>query len=101
LRQHFGEGLRSANWRHPGIEATILESRHRRAAPCDHQSQRASPVAALLATVAGLFLTAQLQIAEREEATSRFYLQQYQAGFDTAYEILESATEGDAMLRRK
>jgi hypothetical protein len=37
----------------------------RRAAPCDHQSQRAGPVATLLATVASLFLTAQLQIADR------------------------------------
>jgi len=58
-------------------------------------------VAALLATVAGLFLTAQQQIANREETTSRFYLEQYLEGFDTAYEILESARAGDPLLRMK
>jgi len=58
-------------------------------------------VAALLATLAGLFLTAQRQIADRQEATSRFYLEQHQAGFDTAYEILESAAPGDPLLRMK
>lgn len=58
-------------------------------------------VAALLATVAGLFLTAQRQIADRQETTSRFYLEQYQLGFDRAYEILESAKAGDALMRMK
>jgi hypothetical protein len=57
--------------------------------------------AALLATVAGLFLTAQRQMADRQEATSRFYLEQYQEGFDKACEILESATPGDALFRAK
>lgn len=56
-------------------------------------------VAALLATVAGLFLTAHRQMVDRQEATSRFYLEQYQAGFDKAYEILESATPGDPLFR--
>jgi hypothetical protein len=51
-------------------------------------------IAALLATVAGLFLTAQRQMADRQEATSRFYLEQYQIGFDTAYEILDAAESG-------
>lgn len=58
-------------------------------------------VAALLATVAGLFLTAQRQIADRQEATSRFYLEQYRAGFDTAYEILDSAAPGNPFIRVK
>jgi hypothetical protein len=56
-------------------------------------------VAALLATVAGLFLTAQRQIADRQESTSHFYLEQYQAGFDKAYDILKYATPGDPLFR--
>lgn len=33
------------------------------------------PIAALLATVAGVFLTAQRQISDRQESTSKFYLE--------------------------
>jgi hypothetical protein len=59
------------------------------------------PIAALCATVAGVFLTAQRQIADRQESTSKFYLEKYQEGFNTAYEMLESVEPGDPLLRMK
>lgn len=65
------------------------------------KSEPSITIAALLATVAGLFLTAQRQMADREDATSRFFLDQYLSGFDTAYEILESVTAADPLMRMK
>jgi hypothetical protein len=44
-------------------------------------SEPSITTAALLATVAGLFLTAQRQISDRQDAISKFYLEKYQAGF--------------------
>src|SRR5689334_20026264 len=66
-----------------------------------HLDDPSLTVAALLATIAGLFLTVQRQIADRQEATSRFYLEQFQKGFDTAYDILDSVPPGDPLMRMK
>ena len=62
-----------------------------------------SPIlAAVLATAAGVFLSAQRQLADKAEARSRFYLEEARKGYDTAFEILQPTIEtADPLLRRK
>lgn len=68
--------------------------------PSEYKSAPPTAAAAIIA-VAGLLITMSRQIADKAEATSRFYLEEYRKGFDTAFEVLASATEADALLRVK
>jgi hypothetical protein len=52
-------------------------------------------------TIAALLFTLGQQLTDKTEAQSRFYLEEYRKGFDSALAVLESAPPGDPRLRMK
>lgn len=68
--------------------------------PNEFKSQPPAAAAAVIA-VAGLLITFAQTLRDRAEARSRFYLDEYRRGYDTAYEVLKSAVTADERLRMK
>jgi hypothetical protein len=57
--------------------------------------------AAAWIAIAGLFFTLRQQLADAAEKKSKFYFDECKRGFDTAYEVLASATPGHPETRLK
>jgi hypothetical protein len=57
--------------------------------------------AAAVIALAGLMFTLRQQLADKADARSRFYLEEYRKGYDSAYAVLDGADAADPILRLK
>lgn len=69
--------------------------------PNEQRLEANATAAATIIAIAGLFFTLGQQLADKAEARSRFYLEEYRKGYDSAYDVLDSVNAGEPILRMK
>src|ERR1700722_14022725 len=68
----------------------------------DEQKLEANATAAAaIVAIAALLLTLGQQLFDKSDLISRFYLEEYRKGYDSAYDVLMGAAPGDPILRMK